>query len=118
MLFIVPLIIFIVGYALALWFAATGRRLVRRFFFLPLLASLALTLFVSLRFEHNRLAPLPGHTAPAQPDDPFHFLPLYALRIAPIALGACLIVNVTWYFTVTAVRRRFRRPVTPEVANG
>jgi hypothetical protein len=113
MLFIVPLILLVLGYGLALWFSATGRRLVRRFFFLPVLLSLAVTLFFSLRYERNRLMPLPGHTAPSQPDDPVHYLPLYALRLAPIAVGTCLILNATGYFVFTGVRRRLRKPAPP-----
>jgi hypothetical protein len=113
MLFIIPLIIFVVGYGLALWFSATGRRFVRRFFFLPVLVSLAITLYVSSRFEHNRLTPLPGHTLAAEPGNPVHFLPLYALRVAPIALGGCLIVNAAAYYVVGGLRRRFRRPPQP-----
>jgi hypothetical protein len=118
MLFIVPLIILVIGYGLGLWFSATGRRLVRRFFFLPVLVSLALTLLVSSKFERIRLAPLPGQTVPARPDNPLHFLPLYALRVAPIALGACLIVNASGYFAVTSLHRRFRKTRAPVASGG
>jgi hypothetical protein len=113
MLFTVPLVILIVGYGLGLWFSANGRRLVRRFFFLPILLSLAVTLFVSMRFEHNRLQPLPGQTVPSLPDNPVHFLPLYALRVAPLALGTCLIINASGYFAVMGLRRRFRKAAHP-----
>jgi hypothetical protein len=113
MLFIIPLIIFSLGYALALWFSATGRRLVRRFFFLPGLVSLASTLFLAMRFEHHRLTPLPGQTGPAPPGNPVHFLPLYALRVAPLILGICVIVNAAVRFAVTGARRRFRRSTAP-----
>jgi hypothetical protein len=109
MLFIIPLVIFIVGYALALWFSATGRRLVRRFFFLPVLVSLAVTLWFALRFEHHRFALLSRQTVSAPPDSPVHFLPLYALRLAPLILGICVILNAATRFTVTGLRRRWRR---------
>ncbi len=118
MLFIVPLVILVAGYALGLWFAGTGRRFVRRFFFLPVLASLALTLFVSLRYERSRLAPPPAGTSHSQPDDPVHFLPLYALRVAPIALGACLILNASAHFGVAAIHRRSRKSSAPVAADG
>ena len=113
MLFIVPLILFVLGYGLALWFSATGRRLVRRFFFLPVLVSLAVTLLLSLRYERDRLTPRPGHIAPAEPVDPAHYLPLYALRVAPIAVGTCVILNAAGYFAVTGLRRRFRKSSPP-----
>jgi hypothetical protein len=118
MLFIVPLVILIAGYALALWFAATGRRMVRRFFFFPVLASLLVTVAAGARFVRYRLTPLPGQTVLAQPDGAVHFLPLYALRVAPIALGACLILNAAGYFALLAFRRRLRKPVPPAAAGG
>ena len=118
MLFLIPLVILVAGYGLGLWFSATGRRMVRRFFFLPILVSLALTLFVAFRFERNRLAPLPGQTVPTQPDDPVHFVPLYALRVAPIALGACLIINAAGHFTIVAVHRGFLRSTPPVATTG
>ncbi len=113
MLFTVPLILFVLGYGLALWFAATGRRLVRRFFFLPLLVSLALTLFLSLRYERHRLKPRPGRTAPPQADSAVHYLPLYALRLAPLAVGTCVILNALGYFAFSGLHRRLRKPVPP-----
>jgi hypothetical protein len=79
---------------------------------------MVVTLLVSMRFERNRLAPLPGQTVPTLLDNPVHFLPLYALRVAPIALGACLIFNATGYFTVTALHRRFRKSVPPVATGG
>ncbi len=108
LIFLIPSVILVVGYGLGLWFSIRGRRLGRRFFLLPLLVSLAFTLLVSSRYEHKRMAPLPGHTAPSIPDDPVHFLPLYALRVAPLALGVCLIANAAGQFGVRGVYRRFR----------
>jgi hypothetical protein len=114
MLFIIPLVIFIAGYALALWFSAMGRRLVRRFFFLPVLVSLAVTLWLAMRFERHRLTQLFGQTVSVTTDGPVHFLPLYALRVAPLVLGVCVIVNAATLFTITGLRRRLRR-LTPSV---
>ena len=113
MLFKIPLVLFILGYALALWFTATGRRLVRRFFFLPVLVSLAVTLWLDLRFEQHRLALASGSAASTPTTSPTHFLPLYALRLAPLVLGVCVIVNATVLFANAGIRRRFRRPIPP-----
>ena len=115
-LFILPLVILVIGYGLGLWLAFTGRRLVRRFFILPLLASLVVTAIYSSRYEERKQRRLPGHTAPLLPDNATHFLPLYALRIAPLALGVCLIANAAGYFTMISVHRRFHRHVPPAVA--
>ena len=118
MLFIIPLVILVVGYVLGLWCSANGNPLVRRFFFLPILASLAVTLFITSKYERARITPLPGQTLPVLPDHPWHYVPLYALRIAPIALGACLIINAAASFILVVVRRRFRRSGAPVVTDG
>lgn len=118
-LFIFPLVILVIGYGLGLWFAFTGRRLVRRFFLLPLFASLIVTAIYSSRFEQRK----PSRAFPSLPDDKAEFLPLYALRIAPLTLGVCLIANAAGYLTMTAVHRRFHKQAAatepaPDFAGG
>jgi hypothetical protein len=71
-----------------------------------------------MRFEDRRFALLAAQTTAAPPDSPVHFLPLYALRLAPLVLGICVIVNAATRFSITGLRRRWRRAGPPVEGGG